>query len=82
MGMMFKSPLSGTQHDLKKVARVPDRRLQLLFLKNNILPIDMYISTDNNNRQIIVMLFNKSETSQSYNEWIRNKPQKGGEIDV
>ena len=51
MGMMFKSPLSGTQHDLKKVARVPDRRLQLLFLKNNILPIDMYISTDNNNRQ-------------------------------
>ena len=76
MNEWFTSPLSGKKYDLKKTARVPDRRLQILYIQHGIQPLDQYVSLDDNGHKIIVMLFDKKATAPYFEQWRNNKPQR------
>lgn len=66
----FVSTLNGKTYHLKNSARVPDRRLQTLYIKHGLRPIDLYTSIDNEGRDIIVMLFDRKESAELYEKWI------------
>lgn len=66
----FVSTLNGRTYPLRSSARVPDRRLQTLYIKHGLRPIDLYTSIDNDGRDIIVMLFDRNESADLYQKWI------------
>lgn len=66
----FVSTLNGRSYRVRDAARVPDRRLQTLYIKHGLRPIDLYTSIDNDGRDIIVMLFDRNESAELYQKWI------------
>ncbi len=66
----FVSTLNGRTYRVRDAARVPDRRLQTLYIKHGLRPIDLYTSIDNDGHDIIVMLFDRSESADLYQKWI------------
>lgn len=66
---VFVSTLNGQTYRLKDSARVPDRRLQTLYIKHGLRPIDLYTSIDSEGRDIIVMLFDRKESQELYQKW-------------
>lgn len=66
----FISSLNGNEYNIKDVARVPNRTLQTLYLKCGLRPIDMYPSLDNDEKDIIVMLFLREESQPYYQKWL------------
>lgn len=66
------STLNNKEYDIKDVARVPDKMLQTLYIKAGLRPVDMYAGLDNNGKDIIVMLFLKSESKPYYEKWLNH----------
>lgn len=66
----YVSTLNGQTYTLKQSARVPDRRLQTLYIKHGLRPLDLYTSIDPEGRDIIVMLFDRDESAELYQKWI------------
>lgn len=66
------STLNGKTYNIKDLARVPDRRLQLLYVKHGLRPVDIYVSMDNDGRDIMVMLFNREESKDLYKMWLNH----------
>lgn len=55
---------------LKDVVRIVNPKQQLLYIKNQVYPIDIYTSVDDKTgNSIIVMIFLKSDTSEVYRKW-------------
>lgn len=65
----IKSTLLGQEFNLNDLARVPDRRLQILYIKHGVKPVDVYAGIDDAGKDIIVMLFRKKETSELFTKW-------------
>ncbi len=64
------STLNGKTYNIRDIARVPDRRLQTLYIKHGLRPVDIYVSMDNDGRDIMVMLFNREESKDLYQMWL------------
>ena len=67
---MEKSKISGEEYSLSDTVRVIDPKQQKLYIKHFAYPVDMYVTKDlYSNDEVLVMLFNKSETRELYKAW-------------
>ena len=68
--MKIKTNLEAKDYILKDVVRIVNPKQQLLYIKNQVYPIDIYASMDNKTgNAIIVMIFLKEDTSEVYKKW-------------
>lgn len=64
------SNISGKEYKLSDVVKIVDPKQQKLYVKNEVYPVDMFTTKDlYSDNQILVMLFNKSETRDLYEKW-------------
>lgn len=69
--MIIKSNLQNIQYTEKEVVRIYNREQQTFYVNSEVYPIDIYTSyAPKNNRKIIVMIFNKSDTKEIYQKWL------------
>lgn len=53
-----------------EVVRIVNPKQYLLYIKNNVYPIDLYTSIDDKtDKAIIAMVFLKEDTSEVYKKW-------------
>ena len=53
-----------------EVVRIVNPKQQLLYIKNNVYPIDIYTSIDDKNNAILAMVvFLKEDTIEVYKKW-------------
>nr|DAU09344.1 MAG TPA: Polyhedrin-roll, disulfide bond, domain swapping.17A [Caudoviricetes sp.] len=53
-----------------EVVRIVNPKQQLLYVKNNVYPIDIYTSIDDKtDNAILAMVFLKSDTTEIYQKW-------------
>ena len=53
-----------------EVVRIVNPKQCLLYIKNNVYPIDIYTSIDDKtDNAILAMIFLKSDTSEVYKKW-------------
>lgn len=68
--MTIKTNLNSRDYTLKDVVRIVNPKQYLLYIKNNVYPIDMYTSIDDKSNNIILaMIFLKEETAEVYKKW-------------
>lgn len=54
----------------KDVVRIVNRKQQISYIKNNVYPIDIYVSIDDEtNTPILAMVFLKKDTAEVYQKW-------------
>lgn len=71
---MIKTNLKSRDYDLRNVVRIVNNRQQLLYIKNEVYPIDLYTSIDDKTgNSILVMIFLKEETTEVYKKWCNYK---------
>lgn len=67
---MIKTNLKARDYNLHEVNRICNVKQQLFYMNNGAFPIDIYPSYDkNNDRKIIVMIFDKDDTRELYIKW-------------
>ncbi len=55
---------------LHEVVRIVNPKQQLLYIKNNVYPIDIYTSIDDKtDNAILAMVFLKEDTIEVYKKW-------------
>ena len=53
-----------------EVVRIVNPKQYLLYIKNNVYPIDLYASIDEKtNNSILAMVFLKNDTTEVYKKW-------------
>ena len=52
-----------------EVIRIINPKQMLLYIKNNVFPIDIYTSIDDKNNAILAMVFLKEDTTDVYKKW-------------
>lgn len=53
-----------------EVVRIVNPKQYLLYIKNDVYPIDIYTSIDDKtNNAIIAMVFLKEDTTEAYKKW-------------
>lgn len=63
--------------DALECVRVINPMQMAFYIKNDILPKDIYVSRDfKTGRDKLVMLFSRAETSELYKEWEKNRIQE------
>lgn len=68
--MKVKTNLKPRDYLLKDVVRIVNPKQQLLYIKNQVYPIDIYSSIDNKTgNNIVVMIFLKEDTTEVYKKW-------------
>lgn len=64
------SKINGQLYHLKDVCRVIDQKQQKLYIKNNVYPVDMYTTSDENTHEDkLVMLFSREQSKPLYILW-------------
>lgn len=72
--MKVKSNLSPYDYTLNEVCRIINPKQAMLYIKHNVYPIDIYTSIDDKTgNDILVMIFNKKETYQLYQDWCNHE---------
>ena len=66
----IKTHLKPRDYSQKEVCRILNARQARLYMKHGAYPIDMYVSLDNNENDVIVYIFLKEETSELFQAWI------------
>mgnify|MGYP004532292883 FL=1 len=67
---MVKTNLKPRDYIPHEVIRIVNPKQYLLYIKNNVYPIDMCASIDENTNNIILaMIFLKSDTTEVYKKW-------------
>lgn len=67
---MVKTNLKPRDYMPHEVIRIVNPKQYLLYIKNNVYPIDMCASIDENTNNIILaMIFLKSDTTEVYKKW-------------
>ncbi|WP_418756039.1 hypothetical protein [Eubacterium ventriosum] len=68
--MKVNTHLKSHDYCLKDVCRIVNQKQQLLYIKNNVYPIDIYTSIDQRTgNDIIVMIFSRKESEELYRLW-------------
>lgn len=69
--MVIESNLKCGKYTEKDIIRIYNRDQQTFYVDSGVYPIDLYTSyAPKNNRKIIVMIFNRSDTKDVYQNWI------------
>lgn len=67
---MVKTNLKPRDYIPHEVIRIVNPKQYLLYIKNNVYPIDMCASIDEHTNNIILaMIFLKSDTTEVYKKW-------------
>nr|DAP47805.1 MAG TPA: hypothetical protein [Caudoviricetes sp.] len=68
--MKVNTHLKSHDYYLKDVCRIVNQKQQLLYIKNNVYPIDIYTSIDQRTgNDIVVMIFSRKESEELYRLW-------------
>ena len=69
--MIIESNLKCGRYTDKEVIRIYNRDQQIFYVDSGVYPIDIYTSyAPKNNRKIIVMIFNRNDTKDVYQNWM------------
>lgn len=69
--MIIKTNLMSRDYSVSEIVRIVNPKQYLLYIKNNVYPIDMYTSVDDKTDNIIlVMIFLKDDTKEVYKKWM------------
>lgn len=68
--MKIKSNIKPRDYSPKEVVRIVNPKQYLLYIKNNVYPIDIFTSIDEKtNKAILAMVFLREETTDVYKKW-------------
>lgn len=68
---VLKSNLTGTEYNTADAVRIVNPRQAILYIKNNVFPIDVYTSIDpKTDKDIIVWIFTKKDSEVLYKKWL------------
>ena len=70
------SRLNGRKYNVfdDDIVRIVNLAQATAYIKNDVMPIDIYASRDkNNDKNILVFLFSRSETKEVYDLWCRHE---------
>ena len=69
--MLIESNLKCGKYTEKDIIRIYNRDQQTFYVDSGVYPIDLYTSyAPKNNRKIIVMIFNRNDTKDVYQNWM------------
>lgn len=68
--MKNESNLRPRSYSVNEVVRIINPKQMRYYLSKGIYPIDMYISQDDWDNQIVVYIFLKDETKELYQNWV------------
>lgn len=72
--MKVETNLKSMDYLLKDVVRIVNPKQQLLYIKNQVYPIDIYTSIDDKTgNSLIVMIFLKKDTLEVYQKWCNHE---------
>nr|DAH71418.1 MAG TPA: hypothetical protein [Caudoviricetes sp.] len=67
---MIKTNLKTRDYSPYEAVRIVNPKQYLLYIKNNVYPVDMYTSIDDKtNNVILAMVFLKEDTTEVYKKW-------------
>ena len=67
---MIKTNLKTRDYFPHEAVRIVNPKQYLLYIKNNVYPVDMYTSIDDKtNNVILAMVFLKADTAEVYKKW-------------
>ena len=68
--MVIKTNLNPRNYKPNEVVRIINPKQYLLYIKNEVYPIDMSASLDDkSNNVILAMIFLKEDTTEVYKKW-------------
>ena len=68
---MIKTNINARDYKYNEVVRICNVKQQIFYLSSSVYPIDIYTSYDDeNDRKIIVMIFEKDKTKELYQKWL------------
>lgn len=67
--MIVETNLKPKNYKHNEVCRIVNPKQAKLYIKNKVYPIDLYVSKDKNNNDIIVYIFTKKDTQDVYRLW-------------
>ncbi len=71
---MIKTNLKPRDYLIHEVVRIVNPKQYLLYIKNDVYPIDMYTSIDEDTGNIILaVVFLKEETTDVYKKWCNHE---------
>lgn len=71
---MEKSNIDGREYRLKDYVAIKDPKQQKLYIKHEVYPIDIYVTTDKErNMEVLTMFFNREETKDLYVKWLNHE---------
>ena len=67
---MIKTNLKAKDYSPHEAVRIVNPNQYLLYIKNNVYPVDMYTSIDDKTSNVILaMVFLKEDTTEVYKKW-------------
>lgn len=67
---MIETNLKTRNYSPHEAIRIVNPKQYLLYIKNNVYPVDMYTSIDDKtNNVILAMVFLKADTTEVYKKW-------------
>ena len=71
--MKIESNLKPRTYTEKEVCRIVDPKQHRLYTKYRVYPIDMYPGVTDDNRDIVVYIYLRSETQELYKKWLNHE---------
>lgn len=68
-----RSRLTGEHYDVYKCVRIVNIQQVSAYLDNDADLLDVYVSKDNNDKRILVFLFDRNSTKQLYDKWCKHE---------
>ena len=67
---MIKSNIGNIEYNPKDVIRIVNPKQCMMYIKNNIFPVDIYTSVnEKTGAPILVMIFMRDQTAEVYKKW-------------
>lgn len=68
-----KSRITGKYFNLFESVRILNLKQVTAYIDNGIMPLDIYTSRDENNKPVLVFLFDREETKKVYDLWCKHE---------
>lgn len=65
------SLLTGKNYDILKTVKILNIAQAAAYLENDIFPVDICVSKDNNGKRCLVYYFDKDESKEVYDKWCK-----------
>lgn len=70
--MKNESNLHPRPYYVSEVARIVNPKQMRFYISKGVYPIDMYVSEDDWDNEIVVYIFLRSETQELYQKWLNH----------